>query len=483
MIFNIRTTSIFLAISLSFVSNAKELKDPSKVLKVLKSLEEKKDYGRAVRYLHSKKLYFTSIFYSKKYINEKNKNIKEMDKFLTKIILKTGPQTYFDIKDENLASHLLPSLSFVLTLKNFKKNSFQKAIKFSQLIPENHRFFPETTMVVGSSYYFLGNFKKANVSFLKCYKSSQDLENDSNHKKLKRYYAIIKENCLINLARISYKKRQYKKSLWAYEKISKNSYLWPYLLMERAWANFQLNDYNRALGISVAYKSPLLTSYFLPEVEVLKALSYYKLCQYEDALLLIDQYYKVFKPKSERLRKLISENKGSKLFFYKLMIKKGMEKSLGSEFIINLKTQTKKRIKYSLDWLAVKKIYYELKQVRNFPKSNFRNKIYNRLTNFYNQKRSRLNYFVKKEFYSYINNIHKFSYELFKIRLEIYSKKRDLIYNKSKIASKRDRGNKKNIKRQSDQFLWDFRGEFWADELGDYSFGLESKCTKIEGDA
>ena len=34
----------------------------------------------------------------------------------------------------------------------------------------------------------------------------------------------------------------------------------------------------------------------------------------------------------------------------------------------------------------------------------------------------------------------------------------------------------KNLKRDSGQYLWDFNGEFWADELGDYVFSLKSSC-------
>ncbi len=34
----------------------------------------------------------------------------------------------------------------------------------------------------------------------------------------------------------------------------------------------------------------------------------------------------------------------------------------------------------------------------------------------------------------------------------------------------------KNIERNQKQYLWDFIGEFWADELGDYVYSLKSAC-------
>lgn len=474
MIYKIREILILFLLSLGHSLKTEAGTD---LLKVVQSYENKKAYESLIKYLHRNRFYFSSIHYSKILIQGSSKHLKSLDPLLTKIILKSGPQTYFNISDEKLASHQTPSLNFVLTLKTFKKRAFQKAIVFSQLIPQNHRFFPETSMVTGSAYYFLGKHKLAKSKFKICYNSSKSLENDSGHKKLKRYYAIIKENCLINLARISYKTNQFSKALKSYEHIQKNSYLWPYILREKAWASFQNGDYNRALGVSMAYKSPLLSSYFLPEVEVLKAMSYFKLCQYEDALLLIDQYYNVFKPNSEKLRLLLTNNK-TKNFFYKLMTKKSVDGAPSNVFITNLKTQTKKRIKYSLDWLTIKKIFYEIKLIKTLPKSKIRTQLFNRLVRIFNEKVKGLNFFVKKEFYSYINKIHRFSYELFKIRLEIYSRKRDLIYNHKKMAKKRERGNQRNLVRNKNQFLWDFRVEFWADELGDYSFGLQSICKK-----
>ena len=38
-------------------------------------------------------------------------------------------------------------------------------------------------------------------------------------------------------------------------------------------------------------------------------------------------------------------------------------------------------------------------------------------------------------------------------------------------------GDIKNLKRDSGQYLWNFNGEFWADELGDYVFSLKSSCS------
>jgi hypothetical protein len=67
---------------------------------------------------------------------------------------------------------------------------------------------------------------------------------------------------------------------------------------------------------------------------------------------------------------------------------------------------------------------------------------------------------------------------MFNLKLELLSKKRDDLYNIGKKLEIRERGNQSNVNQNSSQYFFDFNGSFWADELGDYSFGLSSQCNK-----
>jgi hypothetical protein len=91
-----------------------------------------------------------------------------------------------------------------------------------------------------------------------------------------------------------------------------------------------------------------------------------------------------------------------------------------------------------------------------------------------------LNHYIKKQMFSFINEIHRYSYEQFNIRLEIMALKRELVYDNKKLISNRSRGSLDNVTRTQKQHFYDFMGEFWADELGDYSFGLKSNCKKVK---
>ena len=47
---------------------------------------------------------------------------------------------------------------------------------------------------------------------------------------------------------------------------------------------------------------------------------------------------------------------------------------------------------------------------------------------------------------------------------------------KALAEASRMRGSDSNVSRKSNQYFFDFNGSFWADELGDYSFGLQTAC-------
>jgi len=44
------------------------------------------------------------------------------------------------------------------------------------------------------------------------------------------------------------------------------------------------------------------------------------------------------------------------------------------------------------------------------------------------------------------------------------------------VWGEKKRGSLGKPKIRDDQYFWDFNGEFWADELGDYVFALRPEC-------
>lgn len=466
-------TLIFIILSLN--SNALV----KKAAKIYESSNDSNKNAYIAQELYKSRYYFSSVVFAKEHLIEGKTFSKEFETLLEELVLKTGTMSFYGLKDKILSKYPSPSLRFILGLRRFNYKKYQGAINALKKVPQEHRFAPEALFMMGSAQNLLNKISEANQTYDRCIDKADTFSGRAKNKKLKRYFTIIKESCVIHKARLLFKERKYEEALKAYEEIPKTSYRWPYILMEKAWSAYHLGNYNRVLGLLVTYRSPLMTSYFFPEAEVLSSLSYFRLCLWNDSLHLIDQYYKVYRPHADALKSVLLSNKSSHTYFLKLLLKPIKEMEGINPFVRNLMTQVRKKVKFSVDLVNYQKAQNELKFIKKFKKSPLQEKMQKAVNGAISWRTKHLNHYIKKQMFGFINDMHRFSYEMFNIKLEVMSLKRDLIYDNKKLISNRSRGSLDNVSRTSQEHFFVFNGEFWGDELGEYSFGLKSNCKRV----
>ena len=425
--------------------------------------------------------FFSAIPYINTYLENNNEVDAQLEADIETLVIKTGTMAVLNLDEKRLEKFNIPSISLILGTRLFSKDQNAKAYEVLSKIPENHQFSGEAALIKGT----IRNLERKNIEALNlyqsCVKKTTILENNAKGEKLKRYYNYLKETCIIRTARIQIEEKKFEEALVTYEQIEKRSYKWPYVLMDQAWANYYLKDYNRALGLTVTYKAPLLQSYFFPEAEVLMSLSYYNLCLWDDSLKVVDHFYEVYQPMAQALKDILGKNRNSHTYFLDLYYADTQTRENLNPFIRNLITQTRKQVKFNLDLASLKAAKDELallKKLKN--KNNFTENLESNLSQTIGFISAKINFYIKKEIFTFINEIHKHSFSMFNLKLELLSKKRDEIYNaKALEEATRDRGSDSNVNRKSNQYFFDFNGSFWADELGDYSFGLQSACKDL----
>ena len=448
-----------------------------------KSLQKKMEKKRLSKRYTSYQLYknghfFSALNYLKDYYKKAKKTNKkdpEMAKLMEVLLVKAGTESLGDLPDHMIKGINAPTVALILARRMYYKKDYKRALGYLAKIPSTHRLAPDAFIMRGMIAYEKKNDYASLSAYAQCSKITMSLKGGTKSAPLKRYYDILSQGCLINQARIYFKQKKFKKSLEFYSLIPKTSYHWPYIILEKAWNYYYLKDYNRVLGLLVTYKSPLLTSYFFPEAEMLKALAYYRLCLWDDALNVIKRYYSIYKSRSSKLHTMLTKHKDSHTFFFELVntpIEKNEKKNM---FIRNLVVMVKKKVKYNLDqfsYMNAKDEYYKLKKE---PKGKLRSygMIHVREDALY--RKAKINHYTKTTFFNFLNDIYLFSQRLFTLKLEILSSQRHMMYAKKKFE-KRKRGDLSEVSRQSDEYFFGFDGEFWADELGDYSFGLKSQC-------
>lgn len=432
-------------------------------------------------------LFYSSSTYLKGFIsNPQNlRNLSERDqRFIEEItrrlIIEIGATTFkiMDINHINLL-RFSPSLNYIQGVKLLENGREEEAISLLQTVPHNHPLAPNTFLLLSNIYFSLNRFDEMMGNISSCIEIASRQSDRAREVPRQRYFRVIQEKCTMNLARYYFEKREFRKSIEIYDQIPKTSYLWPYTLLEKAWAFFHLEDYNRSLGLLVTYKSPLLESYFFPEGEVLNALNYHELCLWRDAEQVIQQYYRVFRPRSDQLRAMLNQHDNSPYFFIQLLGSNLDQLARQNRFIRNLATQIKKQTKYNIELEAYQKGMRELQFLRSLPESAKQARIAGEIQDHLRLRTQYFNHYIKAQFTQFINSMHAHSYDMFNIRLEIMGNRRNLLYDNRELISDRSRGSLKNVNRTSREHFFEFNGEFWADELGDYSFGLQSNCQTV----
>ncbi len=469
-----KTYLIFiLCITLNLTGFSKDEKKPVKKKEQKAKSSSKLFYKKAVKHYRNKN-YNLSLYFLFSLIKKNNGVSKKENKLLTRLLGQTGTLPLYLYDPELLEQINNPYISLHLANHYFKKKDYKKSMAYASSVPDSNKFYPEARLIIGSTLQLKGDpqFK----TYLKqCIKSAHKKSGGAFAKKFKLYYDLIRENCQINYARELYGKDKYARSNAIYTDIPKTAFSWPYLLLEKAWNYYQLKDYNRSLGLLMTYESPLLASYFLPEAEILKALNYYNLCLYNDTAILIEKFFKVYKKRSLNLRSYVKKHKDAEFYFN--FIDRKLNSKLDNSYVKSLKNQLKKKLKVNLHYGSYKKTRKEYKRLKAKGASK-RDLEFLEFT--MKKMRERIGRHVQEYFYYFINQINFVASEMFNIRLEVISRKKDLLYNDKTLVAKRARGGLENVNRDTDEYFFTFQGAFWADELGDYSFGLKSNCKEVD---
>lgn len=91
----------------------------------------------------------------------------------------------------------------------------------------------------------------------------------------------ISNNARLALARIHYEQREFDKSIQYYRSVDKNSDSYYDAIFEQSWAFFMAGYPNHALGAIHGAQSPFYKDVFNPELDILKSIIFYWICDYE----------------------------------------------------------------------------------------------------------------------------------------------------------------------------------------------------------
>ncbi len=444
-----------------------------------KSSNNLQSYPKIADELIADKLYTSALPFAKDYLSSAGKvNSAEIDELLDALIPYTGIRTFEEMPLNTLSRSKAPTLRYIVAKKLFRAGRYDEALQeLGDSIPRKHSVKPYALMLEASILTLSQKYLQANNVYKECIDVAESALGKEKDPHRVRQLTIARDYCLVGIPRSDFANKNYESAILGYLDLPKSSYIWPEVLFEEAWASFYSKDYNRTLGKLVTYKAPILTWMFNPEVEVLRALTYMELCLWGDTKKVVDDFYTKFETPSDDFNRFIDKNGSDYRFYYNLANTMVNNRLAANDLTTVVLRNVLRDPTFMELWQAMEKGKEEVDVVRHVGSPHFRRYITESLNKTLLFHRDMIGAYVRKGLVNYQAQLLKAFEGMSYIKLEVLNKRKTEILSDS-VSTERMRGNIKYLKRNDKQYFWDFNGEFWADELGDYAFALKSECRK-----
>ncbi len=433
-------------------------------------------YKKIIKELVDDKYFFSTVPWIKNHLVRSSGMIdRDFDYLIDEISSATGNKIFTSLPDSVIKKSSSSSFRFILATRYLGQEKHLEALAELNRIPSSDPSYPIILNFKSIIKSIIGEYADSAADLKECLAISDDKIIEANYSILKEQLKLNRDQCLAGLARINFAQKKFKEAELFYLDISKDSHIWPYILFEEAWNSYYQKNYNRTLGKLVSYKAPILDFFYMPEVETLKALSFFKLCLFDDVKKVTDEFDQKNSTLSKRLSEFLKQSSKNNIIFYQILadFESGrpmpinhldeMMRSISKDpAIVNLKN-------------ALGGAISEYRSIRSKNSSKLRTTLLNNLQTLVEEYRGVIGALVRANLKSKLVQLKSAFKGMSYIKLEVLALKKEKLYqNDNQTIQKR--GDVKFLERNEKQYFWNFNGEFWADELGDYVFALGSEC-------
>jgi hypothetical protein len=419
--------------------------------------------------------YFSAVPWMKEYIIQTaNPLDDELEERFDKMLTYTGVKPFETLGVDYLKNSKSPSVKYIIGKKLVKQRQLDEAHRWLSSVPESHNVYPFVAHLRGTISSLQGKYSEAVSHFEDCVASSKSELGRSENDILRKQLNLNADYCILGIARSYFTNKKYKEAELKYLDISKNSPIWPEILFEEAWTSYYQGNYNRSLGKLVTYNAPVFENYFNPEVDVLNSLSYLKMCLYEDSKIIANNFYSKYLNETRNFKKFILAKGKDYKFYYRLMADFEANGNASSDFMKKVLSDISRDGSFLEIRKGVVGSMKELQKLENEQVSKFTSTLKNNLRSVLNTQQNILGGYARSKMVKQYGNLVKAFQGMSYIKLDILDQKKQMLYKNENKS--RERGDIKYLEKNEKQYFWNFNGEFWSDELGDYVFALGSEC-------
>lgn len=370
-------------------------------------------------------------------------------------------------------------LYYLLGVRLYEQDKLTEARKYFDQVSDKSDLYTRSKYFAGVIYNKQGKLKSAVRSFTDVVRTEATASTQQELEELDR----LRDLSLLNIARIYYGIEQFEQANTYYESVPRNSRYWPQSLFESAWSNFMQSDLNLTLGQLLTLESPFYKKdEFIPEATILRALTFFNLCEFDDVdrlLLDFDAEYRPMYAEMKDFLKQYSTEEGRKLadqaydrYFSERPKDTVLPKSL---FAHALRDQELAGIVTHLEIMEREEALIDSQ------KSQWKDGVGEQLHKIIAEDRERLKrragLALLQEMVTMTTYLGDLLTQAEIIRFEVVDARRGIINEMMAGGGLKDTSRDDiDFAVSTNKIYWPFNGEFWQDELGYYRYTEQGSC-------
>ncbi|MEI6397175.1 MAG: hypothetical protein WCO71_00250 [Pseudomonadota bacterium] len=380
------------------------------------------------------------------------------------------------VRGSNVAPENIPGAArgfyfYYLGAESFEQQKFEKAADFFKRVPSGSSYFAKAQFHLGVIANRAGAHSRA-ISYFEATRGASGADE------------WVREQANLNIARVHYETKNFSQSLQFYAQIPRESDNWLEAIFESGWAFFLMTKHNNVLGNIHTLHSPFFENRFFPESYILQAITYLRLCRYDEVQASLEKFRDRYKPVFKDISGLLTEYKGKKSEMFRLVYdyRNGNLNSFRSAWSIldalsrsDAYKESARAVRYSDAEIArlsgiggkwgssgltedLKDFLSKKKQVA---KADSGDKLFDQAA-------------ASLEYLRTLSNQTKL------IQADMFEGRVDTIRRSLNVTQANDRkvfiGGLQPLQIDQQLEYWPFQGEYWEDELGYYVYNLDDKC-------
>lgn len=367
-------------------------------------------------------------------------------------------------------------MAFMLGQHLYNVGELERALQYLRFVPEVSPYYTQALFLRGVTHVRLYDAREAARAFLQLLSVIEGTRGPRGQE-----LQPLAQLTELSVARTLYSTGDYERALEYYTRIDRSSPYWLNALFEAAWANFQLDNFNRALGNLHSLNSPFFNDQFYPEAPLLQAVIYFYNCRFAEVRRTLEEFTYTYEPLREELQQRLTELTSNRDFYDFLVDTEArMARSFNPRLqaIVNAALNDR-TLTNALEYIEALDAELTLIRTadRGWSNSEFARYIFDQTTESREQAVSQAGQLVRNRLQSILDELLEREREAQALLIETGLAEAGALNPALRDELFRGRATDAETGRPPANVLrWTFSGEYWKDELGHYSYSVTSAC-------